>query len=362
MRLVRSSLQLRISTLIVVAGVPACSVYTEDLLLEPVSTETDGTDPSPTPASSEPSETPNSPDVTPDPAETTDEQTDVTPPAPPAPGSGPGETDDSGPDSTDPSDPEPSPEPTDPAPVASTGPDEPGPAPSAPVEETDAGPAPSTPTPTVDDNAPSDDPLIDDFDNGNPRLNGGQREGFWFSDGSADGDITPPEDGFLSISGGGRALHVVASGYTGANAWAAFGVNFNGDSPAPPYVQAAQYTGLQFWACTSANSGSSSLFVLIPTTDTSSEHSPDNEDNHYAYPLELTDTWTQYTFEWADFEQTWGTSKPFNDESIIGIQFSLDGEGFDIWLDNLEFTPDDDSSASPPPTGPCPSGADAGAP
>jgi hypothetical protein len=166
----------------------------------------------------------------------------------------------------------------------------------------------------------------------------------------------------LSLAGGGKALHVVASGFTATDPWAVLGVNFNGDSPAPPYVQAAQYEGVQFWACTSAISGSSDVFVQIPTTDTSTEHSPDNEDNHYTYPLELTDTWEQYTLTWGAFEQTWGTTKPFDDEAILGIQFSLDGEGFDIWLDNVEFTPDDDSSASPPPSGPCPSGADAGAP
>ncbi len=226
------------------------------------------------------------------------------------------------------------------------------PAPSDPAPDATPVTEEPMPEPAPDDDAPSDDPLIDDFDNGNPRLSGGQREGFWFSDGSSEGDITPVDDAIIALDSGGRAAHVTASGFD--TTWAVFGVNFNGGEPAPAYVQAAQYTGLQFWACTADASGSSALFVEIPTTDTSSEHDASNEDNHYRYELALTDTWTRYTLRWSDFEQTWGTVKTFSEEAVLGIQFSLLDTGFDIWVDNIEFTPTDGSTASDPPSGACP--------
>lgn len=370
--LVRSSLTLAIAGALMTPF--ACSVYTEDLLLE----VTDGlTDDSPGSTSPDSGDTDDATDVDPlrppddGPSDGTggnDGMTPVAPspftpetpdasstgglPTPPTGGSGsaPTETD------VEPGDGSP----TDPVGAPTDAPEDPEP-------DTDAEPEPE---PEPDPDAPSDDPLIDDFDSRNARLNGGNREGFWFTDGSTEGQITAIADAFVRLDTGGAAAHIVASGFElpEDGGWAVFGVNFNEGATAPPaYIQAAQYDGIQFWACTAAASGTSELYVEIPTTDTSQEYDDSNENNHFRYLLQLDDIWTQYSVAWDDVEQTWGKTRPFVAEHIVGLQFSLLGEGFDIWIDNIEFTPADGSQpSSPEPSGPCPGLAttvvDAGAP
>lgn len=377
-RLVRSSL----TAAGALAMFASCSVYTEDLLLEASEELTDdggsGSAPSsgtggdttdPTPSVTDPDEpddpgedmlgTPTAP--TPNLPDTSGTPSPTAPPTDTSSSMAPTGTDAPPPSTANPGD---SGSPPDPVGTSTDDPvDEP--------PETDTGETPEPePEPEPDPNAPSEDALIDDFDSRITRLNGGQREGFWFTDGSSDGDITNIDDVFVELASGGAAAHVVASGFTPPpvdeadppGGWAVFGVNFNdgGNEPPPAYVQAAQYDGLQFWACTAAASGSSELYVEIPTTDTSSEHDADNENNHFRYRLELSDTWTQVVLDWDDFKQTWGASREFAADHVIGIQFSLLAEEFDLWIDNLEFNPPDGSEPSnPPPTGPCPTSAPA---
>jgi hypothetical protein len=224
----------------------------------------------------------------------------------------------------------------------------------------------------VDQNGPSEDPLIDDFEDGNAQIRTrGLREGYWFTatDGDSDGTITDIDDVFVDLpDGSGGAAHIVASGFDLESPAGVFGVNLN-DDDSDPYLQSAQYDGLAFFACSPA--GSQRIIVEITTTDTVKAY------NHYRATVRLTDMWQAFSFEWDDFSQTWGDMVAFDPEKVVGLQFNLDAdtdpdtlEGYDLWLDDIEFIEDGSTSASGP-SGACPgSGAtadpepmgDAGAP
>jgi Carbohydrate binding domain (family 11) len=259
---------------------------------------------------------------------------------------------------------------TDPAVPGSTGPAATdSTAPSVPPEATGGTPEePSTDGPVVE--VPSDDPLIDDFEDGSEQLPiEGSREGFWFARGNSsdDGTITDIEEAFVALTAGDNqvALHVVAKKFTATDTWAVFGANFNDRDPAPAYIQAAQYDGLHFWAC--GGLGASKVALEVATTDTSSAY--DHQDNHYRKDLSLTASWKEFVVPWDDLRQTWGDMTDFDAEHVLGLQFNISSgqEGFDVWLDDLEFIDAGGSNVTAPRTGACPSSAppaaaDAGAP
>lgn len=362
MSLVPYRLPFRLVALIALGSL-ACEVYTPELL-EPVSVEEPGPDPTTQPSGSSPN-SPSEPGPNePDPVEPTPDPDDSTPPAPDVTGA-PSDSPSTPPtEPTSAPDPDPStpagPEPTPTLPGTSP---TPGPDASAPVgpEPAPTGTAPSEPQPET----PSDNPLIADFEGNSEQLAGGHREGYWFSDGASGGSITDVEDVFSEAPAGNGAVHILASGY-GAMDWATFGVDFNDGTVPPAYVQAAQYDGIRFWACTGDSSGMSELFFEVVTLDTSKVHEESNEDNHYRARLDLDDQWTQYEFAWDDLEQTWGTKSPvFDIDGVIGLRFSLEAAGFDLWLDNVEFIEGAMASVvTEPPSGSCPVTlpADAGAP
>lgn len=227
-----------------------------------------------------------------------------------------------------------------------------------------------TPEPSPSDDEPSDDPLVDDFEDGSEQLRlEGSREGFWFSRGNPqdDGTITDIKDAFaeLSMTGNDFALHMVAENYTATDTWAVFGANFHADDPAAAYVQAAQYDGLHFWAC--GGLPSTKIALEVVTTDTSSAY--DGEDNHYRIDLALTSSWKEFIVPWDDVKQTWGTKYTFKADHVMGIQFNLatGKEGFDVWLDDLEFIDPAGTKVTAARTGACPQSTppatgDAGAP
>jgi hypothetical protein len=226
------------------------------------------------------------------------------------------------------------------------------------------------PEPEIPDDAPSEDPLIDDFDR-TPQLRvRSSREGYWFtSQKTGDGTITAVADALVEEPADNYALHAVAQDYVDAETWAVFGAKFNGgDAPVPPYVQAAQYSGLRFWACSGA--GSSSVYLEVVTTDTSSEYDDGNEDNHYRYAVELSAEWELFEVPWddPDLVQLWGTMRSLEPSNVAGFQFNLfDGEtGYDIWLDDVEFIEEGvETTVESPRKGPCPgqgtAAADSGA-
>lgn len=213
--------------------------------------------------------------------------------------------------------------------------------------------APAEPEPA--DDAPSDTPLIANFEGDPSRLRGGSREGFWFTGVNGAGAITDVEDVFIDTPDGEGAAHVVASGFDVDNdeRWAGFGVNFNAGEPPPVYSQAAQYDGLHFWACTPTppDAAMSELYVEMVTTDSSPEY--DGEGNNYRYVVELTQMWQEFTIPWDELSQTWGAVTDFNVNAVLGLQFSLKEGGFDLWLDSLEFI-DPAGSSTTGPSGPCP--------
>src|SRR5690606_18416396 len=223
---------------------------------------------------------------------------------------------------------------------------------------------------TIDQDGPSDDPLIDDFEDGNTQIRRrGLREGYWFTstDGMSDGTITDIDDVFVDLpDASGGAAHVIAEDFDLESPAAVFGVNINDDDE-EAYHQSEQYDGLAFFACSPA--GAQRIIIEITTTDTVTVY------NHYRATVRLTGTWQQFSFEWDDFSQTWGDMVAFDPAEVVGIQFNLDAdtdedtlESYDLWLDDIEFIEGGSTSATGP-SGACPgavvdspaSGADAGA-
>lgn len=226
---------------------------------------------------------------------------------------------------------------------------------TAPTAPGTVEPEPTEETP--EEEVPSDDPLVDDFEDSSEQVRiEGSREGFWFARGNAsdDGTITDIEDAFVELAGGENtvALHVVAQGFVATDTWAVFGTNFNAKDPAPAYIQAAQYTGLRFWAC--GGLGASKVALEVATTDTSSAY--DHEDNHYRFDVSLTATWKMVEVPWDDMKQTWGDTTDFDPEHVLGLQFNITTgeEGFDVWLDDLEFIDPAGTTVTAPRTGGCP--------
>jgi Carbohydrate binding domain (family 11) len=357
-----------IPTFVACIALAACSVYTPSLLesgpveaddgLSEPGTNTDDTPSDPAPApTTKPTTTGSSPTATqsssgPSPAVSTAGPL----PDRPVP---PGET--SAPPAT--SAPAASGDPT-PVPPSGTV----GPAVPAPSDTGTTTPTPSTdptepPAPTSEgpaEEVPSDDPLVDDFEDGTEQLRlEGSREGFWFARGNAtdDGTITDIGDAFVELADGDNlvALHIVAENFIATDTWAVFGANFNNDDPAPAYIQAAQYDGLHFWAC--GGLGASKVALEVATTDTSSAY--DGQDNHYRLDLSLTASWKEFIVPWDDLKQSWGDMSTFNAERVLGIQFNISTgeEGFDVWLDDVEFIDPSGTTVTTPRSGECPSSA-----
>ncbi len=367
-RLVSNRLLSQRLALVMALGILACDVYGPDLLT-PVTTDDEpgpsasGDPTTSSPGSSSPSDPKGVGPTASDPSSEPEvpiapDVTGVAPAPPQPPTAGPGPSDVPGPDTTAPMG-------TDPASTSGPTGTVPGPDATGPVGPDPAPTTPSEPEPET----PSDDPLIADFEGNSGQLSGGHREGYWFTDGSSEGTITPLDDVFVDASTGNGAAHVLAYDYI-ATGWAAFGADFNDGKIPPAYVQAVQYDGIRFWACTGDASGMSELFFEVVTLDTSKAHDDTNENNHYRTSIDLDGTWQQYTFLWGDLEQTWGDKRTeFDVNGVIGLRFSLETEGFDLWLDGVEFIEPDDapSTLANPPTGSCPvtpprPAADAGAP
>ena len=135
-----------------------------------------------------------------------------------------------------------------------------------------------------------------------------------------------------------KAQHTSGSGFT---VWGAgLGVNLNSPTAAKGLFDASAYSGVTFWA-----KGTGTIKFSVPTkaTDASGGVCTVCSD-HYATTFMLSATWTQVTIKWADLKtSTFGmpAAATFTKDQIYGFQWQVDKTAatFDIWIDDLSFTP-----------------------
>jgi hypothetical protein len=192
--------------------------------------------------------------------------------------------------------------------------------------------------------------LIDDGEDGNNKIAGvGGRGGYWYTFVDKIGSTTAPSGTFKMAEGGANNSKSAAryKGKIGPSdqppnyLYAGLGLNFV--DPKNQY-DASKYKGVSFWAKKGPGStGKVRLKIADVNTDPAGKVCTDGCFNDFGSDLDLADTWTKYSFSWADLHQLsgWGSPTPdaITQSKIYGIQFQVNAPGadYDIWVDDLEF-------------------------
>jgi hypothetical protein len=199
------------------------------------------------------------------------------------------------------------------------------------------------------------EPLIDDLDDGDPKLPMfGGREGGWYvsNDGSPLGTQKPPANmpplpdkpGAPPRTGAAAspaAMHTSGSGFT------AWGANMGLTLYQPPGLGACPYDasphrGVRFWI-KSAIRDATVRFVL-PTVETHASAQggtcTKSCGDHYGVDISPVPTvWTQLEIPFAELTQRgFGTAVKFYPSHALNVEWSIGlAEDFDFWVDQVEF-------------------------
>lgn len=194
------------------------------------------------------------------------------------------------------------------------------------------------------------DLLIDDLedDDGAVKAIGG-RKGYWytFNDGTATqvptSSATVP---FKPAAGGYPTTSMFAAITSGPafKTWGAgIGFHFNEAGSDLCAYNAAAYSGIKFWAKTSAPM---KAMVQIPATTAKATATDDATcvamcNDHFYLAVPASAAWTEYTIDFAaaTFKQEgWGTAATFDKSKLIGVQFQVGmGVAFDVEVDGITF-------------------------
>lgn len=203
------------------------------------------------------------------------------------------------------------------------------------------------------------EPLIDNFDDGDPGLPMpplGGRVGGWFvvNDGTTGATQVPPNDPSRpprpvspGFDGKGYALATNGKGFLD---WGAgLGMTFsNGPSMKPCAYDASVHTGIRFRAVGAITGPDPYLHVHIVTTDVADrEHSGNCDatvekcyDNfNYDAILDGAGKWQEFMVPFSDFKQGgWGTPRKFYANHLLNLEFVANaGTTFDFAIDQVEF-------------------------
>jgi hypothetical protein len=131
----------------------------------------------------------------------------------------------------------------------------------------------------------------------------------------------------------------------GVNAYAAIGFDLNQIAGMTMPYNASMYTGIVFWAKTTA--GSQSLHVQFPIPGTVASGSGSGGTcssmcgDNYEKKVPLTSTWAPYTVPFASLhQQSFGTAVPFTANAILTIQFQVTVDtttAFNFWIGAVGF-------------------------
>ncbi len=194
--------------------------------------------------------------------------------------------------------------------------------------------------------------LIDDAEDNNNRVavvSG--RGGYWYTYTDKLGStIVPAAGGTFSMSAGGANGSKYAANMKGKIAgsdqpplYLSVGMGLGFTDPRNAF-DASKYKGIAFWAKKGPGStGKVRLKVPDVNTDPQGKVCTDACFNDFGADLNLSDTWTRYTFAWSDLSQLqgWGSPSPpaITEAKLYGIQFQVNDPAadYDIWVDDLEF-------------------------
>jgi endoglucanase len=189
---------------------------------------------------------------------------------------------------------------------------------------------------------------IDDCEDDNNQVAPAKgRNGYWYTFMDKVGSqMTPAAGGTFTMSKGGakgtaHAAHMNGKVGTGQIVFAGMGFNFV--DPKGKY-DASAYKGISFWAKVGQGSVTS-IRLKVPDVSTDPDGKVCTECfNDFGSDIELTTTWTQYTFPWNSLSQLqgWGNPHPgaIDPKQVYGVQFQVNspGQSFDVWVDEVAFT------------------------
>jgi hypothetical protein len=188
--------------------------------------------------------------------------------------------------------------------------------------------------------ASGQEPLIDDFEDGNSSLlpNDG-RSGSWHAGQDGTGSLTttePPLPELGGVDGAGSALHLSGGGFSewGAN------LNLELRNGAFPY-DASAYRGIRFWA----RGSGTRLRVIFMQQNLAPGHpcsTCDPTSNQcgllYSTELAMTEAWNEYTVDWTSLTPPTVIDTPFAPDQLMTIQFEVPAAAaVDLWLDDVSF-------------------------
>ncbi len=194
--------------------------------------------------------------------------------------------------------------------------------------------------------ATGDDPLIDDFEDGDLRAHvGDARDGEWYV-------YTDETDGCIDLgieSDDSSVLHAQGQGFS--NWGAGFGLSFkwNPARQTNCLYDAKAYSGIRLRA-----RGNAALRLAIGTKTSTFEslggNCPDAEGcfDRYGRALSLTSKWQTFQIDFCSLAQEgWGTGLlPFSPDEVTALDFLVRSTNhFDVWVDDIEFIPRADGSA-----------------
>ena len=196
------------------------------------------------------------------------------------------------------------------------------------------------------------DGLIDNGeDNNNQVAAVSGRGGYWYTYGDKlNSTILPAPGGTFTMSPGGANDSKFAANMKGKVAdadkpplYLSVGMGLGFTNPRAAY-DASKYKGIAFWAKKGPNSAAE-VRLKVPDINTDPQGKVCSSAcfNDFGADLVLTDTWTRYTFAWADLHQLagWGSPNPpaITADKLYGIQFQVNkgGADYDISVDDIEF-------------------------
>jgi endoglucanase len=195
--------------------------------------------------------------------------------------------------------------------------------------------------------------VIDDGEDNNNQVNPvAGRGGYWYTYSDKVGSTIAPAPGALggtfSMSPGGANGSKFAANMKGKVGKAdqppdylSAGMGLNFQDPKAPY-DGSKYKGISFWAKKGAGS-TGKVRLKVPDVNTDPEGKMCKECfNDFGADLNLTETWTKYTFPFPELRQLtgWGTQVPaITPAKLFGIQFQVNqpGAAFDVSVDDIEF-------------------------
>ena len=188
---------------------------------------------------------------------------------------------------------------------------------------------------------PSDDGLIDDFEGGENQLSKvGGRDGYWFTAHDEKGSTIGPSPLKVTdlVPGPGKAMHILGQTSGDKDAWGSqLGANF----VSAGMYDASKYGGISFRAKVG---GKGTKKVRFKVGDVNTH--PDGGVckscwNLFGKDMTLTGDWQEYKVTFVEMKQEagWGDRFPaITPSKVMSVNWSFGpGQGFDLWLDDLQF-------------------------